>query len=245
MTTTGRPPARRLHPDELAALEEQKEFLLRSLDDLDAERAAGDIDDADHRALADDYTARAAEVLRRIDDRKARSAPAGPQRPARTLLWVAGVATVAVLAGVFVAQAAGRRDTGDPLSGGIRETTRAQVAGCQGDLADGEVLAAIECFDDVLAEAPDNVEALTYRGWALVLTGDERLVPTGLEYLQRAVDADPEFLDARVFRAIVFERQGEADDARAELAVIDAADAPPAVRELVAPLRERLEEEVP
>src|SRR4051794_18690615 len=54
------PGLRVLGPDELAALEEQRDFLLGSLRDLDAEHDAGDVDEADYLALKDDYTARAA-----------------------------------------------------------------------------------------------------------------------------------------------------------------------------------------
>ncbi|MGH9078049.1 MAG: hypothetical protein ACRDY0_11485 [Acidimicrobiales bacterium] len=49
------------------ALEEERDFLLRSLHDLEAERAAGDIDELDYRSLRDGYTSRAAAVLRRLD----------------------------------------------------------------------------------------------------------------------------------------------------------------------------------
>lgn len=48
-------------------LEEEREFFLRSLRDLEEEWAAGDIDEVDYRALRDDYTARAAEVIRRLE----------------------------------------------------------------------------------------------------------------------------------------------------------------------------------
>jgi hypothetical protein len=49
-----------------SVLEEEREFFLRSLRDLEAERAAGDIDEHDYAALRDDYTVRAAQVLRRL-----------------------------------------------------------------------------------------------------------------------------------------------------------------------------------
>ena len=44
------------------ALEEERSFLLRSLDDLDAERADGNVDDETYARLHADYTARAARV---------------------------------------------------------------------------------------------------------------------------------------------------------------------------------------
>jgi len=64
-------------------LEEERDFLLRSLDDLDRERTAGDLDPADYMALKDDYTARAAAVLRAIDRSAAgrRKRPAGAPQP--------------------------------------------------------------------------------------------------------------------------------------------------------------------
>ena len=56
MSVTGK----RFDPDALAALEEERTFLLTSLRDLDAELAAGDIDRADYDELRDDYTRRTA-----------------------------------------------------------------------------------------------------------------------------------------------------------------------------------------
>ena len=48
------------------ALEEERDFLLGSIDDLEAEHAAGDLNDHDYETLCDTYTARAADVLRRL-----------------------------------------------------------------------------------------------------------------------------------------------------------------------------------
>ena len=51
---------------DLDALAEERDFLLSSLRDLDAEHDAGDIDDVDYETLRDDYTVRTAQVLRAI-----------------------------------------------------------------------------------------------------------------------------------------------------------------------------------
>ena len=53
--------------DRLAALEDERRFLLRSLADLDREHDAGDVDDSDYETLKDGYTTRAAVVLRNIE----------------------------------------------------------------------------------------------------------------------------------------------------------------------------------
>jgi hypothetical protein len=55
---------------ELEAMSQEREFLLRSLRDLEAEHDAGDIDETDYQTLRDDYTARAAAVLRAIEARR-------------------------------------------------------------------------------------------------------------------------------------------------------------------------------
>ena len=46
---------------------EELDFVLASLDDLEAEHAAGDLDDDDYAALKSDYTTRAARLLRPVE----------------------------------------------------------------------------------------------------------------------------------------------------------------------------------
>ena len=69
-----------------AGLEEERRFLLDSLRDLEREHDAGDLDEDDYTTLRDDYTARAASVLRALEGgeeppaverRDDRPAPAG------------------------------------------------------------------------------------------------------------------------------------------------------------------------
>jgi len=49
-----------------AELDDERSFLLDSLEDLERERAAGDLSEADYSVLRDRYTRRAAEVLRAL-----------------------------------------------------------------------------------------------------------------------------------------------------------------------------------
>lgn len=212
---------RALDPDALAALEEERDFLLRSLDDLDRERAAGDLTDDDYQTLRDDYTARAAEVLRALEERRAafdRARAARPRRTGRVVLVVAVVAAFAVGAGLLVANLAGdRTDTGE-ISGSVPETTGQRLAGCLRSANAGEIVEALQCYDAVLADEPANAEALTYRGWSLVLAG---LPFEAWRWFDDAVIADPGYADARAFRAIVLNAWCRPEEALAELDALD------------------------
>ena len=204
--------AARLDPDELALLEEQRDHLLASLDDLEREHDAGDMDDVDYRTLRDDYTVRASEVLQAIEERRALAVASRPARSrTRNALWAGGVVALAIVAGVVVAQNMGQRGAG-PITGAVN-TPRAALATCQqASFQDPE--GGVECYDGILADAPDNVEALTYQGWALIRLDR---VEEGAANLQRAVEIDPDYPDARVFRAIVASRGGDWELAAAEI----------------------------
>lgn len=225
-------------PDAYAALEEQRDFLLGSLDDLEREKAAGDIDDADYEALKDDYTARAAAVLRALDEGGARFASA--RRPGSwrfVAMVVAGVLVVGAGAGLLLARASGTRAGNESITGDIRLGTREELARCLDLFSQQEVLEAVQCYDAVLEADPENVEALTYRGWALI---QSTLVDEGLTYLDRAIAADPEYPDAHVFRGITLKNLGRLDEARAECAALDGLQLPVAMEGLIAGLCEDL-----
>lgn len=220
-------------------LEEEREFLLRSLEDLERERAAGDVDDADYVGLKDDYTARAAAVLRAIEAGRARP-PArrrsGDRR--RLVLTVTAAVLFACLAGVLVAQAVGRRDPGEVISGDVNQsvTEKLNEAGRRGGA--GELDRAIELYDEVLAEDPANAEAMTYRGWMQFLGGDQE---AGLSGLLEAASAHPDYPDVHAFLAIVFFRNGLVPQADRALDRLDALDPPPAIRDLTANLRAQVD----
>ena len=73
----------RADAETLADLEEERQFLLDSLRDLESEREAGEIGQEDYATLRDDYTARAAAVLRRIEAAKASRLATRRARPRR------------------------------------------------------------------------------------------------------------------------------------------------------------------
>jgi len=228
---------RPLDPDALVALEEQRDFLLRSLDDLEREHDAGDVDETDYRTLKDDYTARAARTIRAIESHQARVAAARPPRSWRRLvLVVAAVGAFALLAGVMVAQSAGRRGAGDQITGDIRESTRAKLDEAVTLASQQRYDEAIAIYDEVLADQPGNVEAMTFKGWFQWQSGDGQGVVTLVE----AAELDAAYPATHAFLAVVFERLGRPDTARLELDRLDALDPPPEYRDLTAALRDRL-----
>src|SRR5690606_10308441 len=96
-------------PDRLAALEEERRFLLDSLRDLDREYEAGDVDEHDYVTLRDGYTKRAATVLRQIEEGKAALPPKRPRRVLRSLIVAVVVLVVGGGIGIAVARSSGQR----------------------------------------------------------------------------------------------------------------------------------------
>ncbi|HYF45562.1 MAG TPA: hypothetical protein VD926_05080 [Acidimicrobiales bacterium] len=228
-------------PDAYAALEEQRDFLLASLDDLERERAAGDLDEADYEALKDDYTARAAAVLRALDEGGSRFASARRSESWRSAaLVVVVVLALGVGAGLLVARSSGSRSE-TPTEDANAD--RQQLAECLDQLVAQEVLPALQCYDEVLERSPENVEALTYRGWALIVSSPE-LVERGMPFLDQALELNPDYTPARVFRAFGLQAQGRPEEALAELDQADRSQIPPAFLGLMDSLRRELEQEV-
>lgn len=215
------------------ALEEQRDFLLRSLEDLEREHAVGDVDEHDYMVLKDDYTARAAAVLRAIE---AESPPRGaPRRPVgRRAVTLLGVLAFAAVAGLLVGQASGRRDEGQFSSGDIRQSVTEKLNEAGQRFSEGDPEAAIALYDEVLEDQPTNAEALTYKGWALYLAGD---VEAALSALLDAATAHRDYPDVHAFLAVVFFRSGLVEQANNELERLDALDPPPDIRQLTETLR--------
>jgi cytochrome c-type biogenesis protein CcmH/NrfG len=114
-----------LDPSQRARLEEERDFLMRSLDDLELEHGSGGIDDESYTQLHDDYTARAAATIRSLRDGIDVTPAASPTSPRRTRTRVAVVAAIVVFAtlvGVSLAYTLGARLPGQTSSGNSQAT---------------------------------------------------------------------------------------------------------------------------
>jgi cytochrome c-type biogenesis protein CcmH/NrfG len=220
------------------ALEAERDFLLRSLDDLEAERAAGGIDDDSYRTLHDDYTARAAAVVRTLRDGIDARPAAPPTSLSRRLLVIGGVCAFALVLGIGLSAALGARLPGQTASGNSgpdvvtstssgpserRQELEEAVAANPDDATsrvllarlvetDGDLVGALRLYDEVIALDPASADAHAQSGRILYLTATSGVAPeadvAGLvegsrARLDRAVELDPEYPDARYFRAIV------------------------------------------
>ncbi|MGH9030519.1 MAG: tetratricopeptide repeat protein [Acidimicrobiia bacterium] len=212
------------------ALEAERDFLLRSLEDLEAEHAAGELGADEYHRLVDEYTARAAATLRALGGDAA--PPSGtPRRRARTTAVVVGLVVVAAAAGVLLASSLGLRQpgqtvTGNAQSGGSRAAFERAVERRPDDVAarmqlarfllqSGEPVDALKQYDRAAELDPGNVEALAYGGWIISLAG---LPDEALKRLDAAVAADARYPDAHVFRGMVLYRGlGDLAGAAAEL----------------------------
>jgi hypothetical protein len=172
-----------------AELDDERAFLLRSIEDLDREWAAGDLSARDHADLRDRYVARAAQVLRALDDNPhhadnadnadgdASPEAAGPEasltaRPngRRRALLVSGVVAVVVaVAGVVVVTQAASRLPGDTSSGTVTvsraEQLRRTVAQAETLQARGDAAGAVRLYRQVLAQNGTQADALAQLGW--------------------------------------------------------------------------------
>jgi hypothetical protein len=235
---------------DLETLVEERDFLLGSLKDLEAEHQAGDLDEVDYVSLKDDYTARAADVLRAIEDRRSpRRATSGAgasgrlaedsgvleeaqrsRRRWRTAAAVAGILLFGVGAGWAVTVSSGSRVPGQTVTGNSNlRTPTTQAAGNSipnrltqaGQLVTQQkVTQALQLYDQILKDVPNQPEALANSGWLIAQAGMAStppradLIDTGLTRIQTAEQAAPSYPDPHFFRGFLLFR-GKHDPAGA------------------------------
>jgi uncharacterized protein (TIGR02996 family) len=222
----------KIDPEERQELEQERDFLLKSLDDLEGERSAGNIDDESYSELHDDYTARAAATIRALRDGvDARPSPP-PSSWRRRGLVVGGIIVLAVLASVTLAAALGARLPGQTSSGNVpasaatRDQRKSRLeAAVQANPNDvtvrlalarfleesGDTVGALKQLDQAVQVAPDNADALADAGRVRFIVAGQvpspdaqsQLVTSARALLDRAVQANPDHAEAHFYRAVL------------------------------------------
>lgn len=162
-------------------LEVERDFLLKSLDDLETERESGGIDDESYRELHDDYTARAAATIRALRDGVDARPPPAPAVPARRRLTIIAVIVVfALVAGVALASALGARLPGQTASGNSQSAKE--------DAAAKRLGRTIKALEAKVNASPDDYDARLALAHAYEANGDLR---NALAQSDNAITIDP------------------------------------------------------
>lgn len=187
-------PSTRFDPDALASLESERDFLLRSIADLETEREAGNLDDDRYRALKDDYTARAAAVLRSIEESHEAAPPTAPVPRKRRLLTGGAVLAFVVVAALALAAATGDRREGQTITGNAQGAESDEVP-----VADRK--AALE---RQIQEHPDDPAAHLVYARFLIETSDPNAggawpPPDAVKSYLKAAQLDPKNPEANAY----------------------------------------------
>jgi len=180
-----------------SSLEAERDFLLRSLDDLEAERDDGNVDDGTYETLRDDYTARAAAAIRSLDEGTDLTPPDPPG--ASTLvrfLTVGGIVAFALVAAFVLTRAVGQRRPGQTITGNkqtasgpttvpdpgpaLAADVKAHPDSYAANIAYARYLMQKNDFTDAIHEFgaavrldPSQPEPATYAGWAGALLAQQ------------------------------------------------------------------------
>lgn len=161
---------------------------------------------------------------------------AAPKR-ARLALGAVGVVALGIAAGVAVANASGTRQAGETASGEIRDLTDDRLQEASDLARGGDVRGALELYDGVLVDDPDNVEALAERGLLLASLSEAadlpQLLPEGRSSVERALEVDPGNPRSLLYLGLIQRLEGDDGAATETLEEALAARPPPALRQTI------------
>ncbi len=211
-------------------LEDQRDFLVRSLADLRSEYAAGDLEARDYEALLARDEGRLSAVddeLRGLDAEESEADaatgrsdhrdPDDAQRPTRRrrpLLAVIAIVALTAGATLLVIHLASPRLPGQPETGSAPQNLAKEV---QTQLAEASILVeegtstsldqALTVYRSVLAEDPTQPQALAETGWleweAGFSGGDAKLQRAGKAFVARSIVVEPSDYAAHLFMGTI------------------------------------------
>jgi tetratricopeptide (TPR) repeat protein len=205
-------------PERKRQLEEERDFLMRSLDDLELEHDSGGIDDESYAELHDDYTARAAAVIRTLRDGVDVTPAPAPRSPARTRRRVVLVSVVLVFAiamGTSLAYALGARLPGETSSG------NSQAAPSTTNAAAKALAQRIDELQQQVNAKPDDYDLRLQLADAYASNAD---LPTAIKQWDAAItiDASRPEAHALIGRALYLVSQQMTDTTAQQNAVAEA-----------------------
>jgi tetratricopeptide (TPR) repeat protein len=223
MTIAGEPKAERPGTGgERWYLDDEREFLLRSIDDAARERDAGDLSDSDYDVLVVRDRSRLAEVEAELaalgPEAPADAVPDSPDVPPRRRYGTWRRVGIVVACGFIVAGAVILVDhalspalPGQAPSGTVTLTKAQQIEDQLAAAAllaqDGEAQQALVLYNKVLIEDPDDPDALAAGGWLewnAGVTGKSAAVEqAGRQSEEKAVRVAPGFYGGHLYLGLI------------------------------------------
>lgn len=243
--------------DQLATLEAERSFLLRSLRDLEAEHDAGDVEDDDYVTLRDGYTKRAADVLRQIEAGRASLPPRPSVNWGRRVGIGAALVAATVGIGWLVADRSSQRLPGQEITGGQvvaeREDVTALMAEARQLFGAGINADAADRYQRVLELEPDNVVAKTYLAWLLYINTRDQpdevrgvAIEAAKQQLTEATELDPDYADPHCFLGVIAgNHDGDIETARTEAETCIELDPPGQIEGMVQEFIDGLDSSTP
>jgi hypothetical protein len=235
-------------------LTDEREFLLRSLEDAEREHDAGDLSDDDHRALLGRDQARLREVEAALDGlgpdhdvvpdqprHEVRPASAGSSTPMarwRIVGIIASCALIVIGVVILVVHATTTRLPGQASSGSVTQSQaqliEQQLGEAQTLRDQNQSLAALVLYNAVLSEDPTDPDALANAGWLQWKSGfaahSAKVIRTGRREVEQAVRLAPTNYEARLyFGVILINQDSDAVGAHKQFAAFLADDPPAAL----------------
>lgn len=207
-----------------------------SLEDARREHVAGELSVEEFASITsrendalDDLRVALEELAVAVSESPA-AAPAGPRgvRERKRSRLIVALACFAVAAGVLVWANLGLRQAGQSATGGLNlsQTQKLQELVTEGeaDVANGDDVAALSAYQQILAIEPTNVVALTEAGWLEFSAGSTShnvtVVDAGVANLREAVTLAPTSAAPRLYYAMVaYRTPGNAALAKREFKV--------------------------
>jgi tetratricopeptide (TPR) repeat protein len=189
------------------------EIALREASLVDARRelAAGELSVTDYAAIESREQV-ALEQARRELEQMARAPARTASTRVRRRRWLVVAALCFLVAlGVLLWSSLGPRQIGNSITGSVdlghAQEVQQLLTEAQADVANGDVVTALNAYELVLVLDPKNVQALTQTGWLDFSAGssDQQItvIDYGLKDLQTAVKLAPRQAAPRLYYAIV------------------------------------------
>ncbi|HTT58907.1 MAG TPA: hypothetical protein VMF33_02565, partial [Acidimicrobiales bacterium] len=180
-----------------------------SLADAQRELAAGELTPLQAATIEAREELALSRLRQELSNLSTPSAARNPHR--RTSLLVLAIICVLVVVVVVIYSSLSLRQSGGQITGNVSLSGAQQVTqdlnDAQSDVADGNVSAALQAYQNVLALSPKNVAALTETGWLDFSAGSSATNPTlvsiGVRDLREAITYGPQDPAPRLYYAIV------------------------------------------